>query len=167
MVWVTITLTLLLLLFLLTEPVRVTFSNVEDEFLIDLQFVFFAVTVYPARNQNKKKSSKSKKTNNSPSKIYLRALFRMRKRIQFSVDELSVGLFSLPPHLSVPLGEALSSALARYTHDNDPARIRLFREDAPLRFRIHVQASLFDLLRYLLITHRMKKKMEKIQYGGQ
>ena len=164
MIWVTITLTLLLVLFLLTEPVSATFSNVSNELLIDIEFVFFAVTVYPTRKQNNKKSKKSKP---SSSKIYLRALYRMRRRVRISLDELSVGLLPLPPHLAAPFGETVSALLARYTRDDDPSRIRLFAEDAPLRFRLNVHASLYDLLRYLLMTHRMKKKMEKIQYGGQ
>ena len=167
MLWVTITLTVLLALFLLTEPVNATLSNTSDELLIDLQFVFFAVTVYPTRKQNRKKTENSNKKKSSPAKIYLRALYRMRQRVRISLDELSLGLLPLPPHLAAPFGETASALLARYTCDNDPSRIRLFDEDAPLRFRLNVHASLFDLLRYLLMTHRMKKKMEKTQYGGQ
>ena len=167
MIWVTITLTILLVLFLLTEPVNATFSNVSGELLIDLEFVFFAVTVYPTRKRNNKKRKNPKKNNHSSPKIYLRALYRMRRSVRFSLDELTVGLLPFPPHLAAPFGEAASALLARYTRDNDSSRIRLFSEDEPLRFRLNVHAGLYDLLRYLLLTHRMKKKMEKIQYGGQ
>ena len=166
MVWVTITLTILLLLFLLTEPVSVTFSNVNDELLIDLRFVFFAVTVYPTRKRNNEKNKK--RNNKSPSsKIYLHALYRMRRRVRITLDELSVGILPLPPHLAAPLGETISALLARYTRDNDPSRIRLFQGNFPLRFCLKAQASLYDLLRYLHITKRMKKKMEKTRYVGQ